>query len=73
MSIYKIWAHARENGDLDSNPLLRVLYRDGVLYFVVRPCFIQPTYPQIKSMSHIGYYGCVYTIVALLSQQNARF
>lgn len=44
MSIYKTWSHARASGDLSSNPLMHVLYRDGVLYFVVRPCLIQPPY-----------------------------
>lgn len=64
MSIYKIWNHARENGDLSSNPLLRVLYCDGVLYFVVRPCFIQSAYPQSNSLTHLGYNGCVSTITS---------
>ena len=51
MSLYKIWSHAHENGDFKSNPLLFVLYRDGVQYFVVRPCFIQPAYIQSNVLS----------------------
>ena len=47
MNAYKSWSHAGENGYLSSNPLLRVLYRDGVVYFVVRPCLIQLVDPKV--------------------------
>jgi hypothetical protein len=72
MSIYKIWRHARESGDFSSNPLLRVLYRDGVLYFVVRPYFIQPTYHQPDELTHIGDNGCVPTIACFLARGDAN-
>jgi hypothetical protein len=59
MSIYKTWNHAREKGGFNSNPLLRILYRDGVLYFVVRPWVIQPVYLQSNALFHPGHNGCV--------------
>ena len=72
MAIYKIWSHARESGNLSSNPMLRVLYRDGVLYFVVGPCFIQPAYPQTNELSHSGYNGCVSTILGWHFRPDGR-
>jgi len=64
MSMYKAWNYARENGDFRSNPLLRVLYRDGVLYSVVCPCLAQPAHLQSNALSHPGYNGCVSTIAS---------
>ena len=66
MSIYKTWRHARLNGDLNSNPLMRVLFRDGLVYFVVRPCLVRPPYLHINALSHPGYHVCVSTIATAL-------
>lgn len=67
MSVYKVWNHARKNGGLNSNPLLRVLYHDGVLYFVVRLCSIQFAYPKSNSLIHPGYNECVSTTTTSFS------
>ena len=67
MSMYKAWNYARENGDFSSNPLLHVLYRDGILYSVVCPCLVQPAHLQSNALSHPGYNGCVSTIASHFS------
>jgi hypothetical protein len=64
MSMYKAWKHVRKNGDFSSNPLLHVLYRDGVLYFVVCPCLVQLAYLQSNALSHPGYNGWVSAIAS---------
>jgi len=64
MSMYKAWSYARENDDISSNPLLRVLYRDGFLYSIVCPFLVQLAYPQGNALSHPGDNGCVSAIAS---------
>ena len=49
MSIFKTWRHAWQKSDLNSNPLMRVLNRDGTVNFVVRLCLVQPPYLNISN------------------------